>query len=213
VLRKRVQDVVDLYWAGNVKAAAGQLGIPQNTLYRVVSGETPNPRVIVLQKIAKFAGTTVEYLLTGEGPRPRVFDEKRRPLTGGTIRFFGLLEALYPDRGGVRELFDAPLGPSGFFEVVCPLEFDSAGVAKPRRKGLESLGRVTTTVAEAWADLLEEAISVFGAETVRKRLDASEFAVGGGFTPFATFLAKGGMPKAQATRCLSAWEDELTRDC
>jgi len=67
--------------------------------------------------------------------------------------------------------------------------------------------------AGAWADLLEEAISVFGAETVRKRLDASEFAVGGGFTPFATFLAKGGMPKAQATRCLSAWEDELSRDC
>ena len=211
MLQKRVQEIVELYWAGNVKAGAKQLVIPQNTLYRIVSGETPNPRANVLATIAKFAGTTVEYLLTGEGEGPKAFDGRGRPRTGAVARWLRLVESLYPERGGVREhLDDMVFGPLGFYAVIAPIVFDSKGQAKPRRN-LNALNLAQDSVAAAWTDLLEDAIVVFGPDTVRKQLENGEIAVAGGFTLFARHLARGGMTKAEAKRYLGAWEDELTR--
>lgn len=207
-----MQEIIDLYWAGNVKAAAKQLGIPQNNLYRIVSGETLNPRANVLAKIAKFAGSTVEYLLTGEGRGPQASDEKGRRITSGSQRWFRVVISLYPKRGGVGEfLAEVPFGPLGFVGVL--LDDPSgrnAGVARRKwRQGL--LQQVQTTCVEAWAELLEEAINVFGADAVRERLDSAELAVAGGFTHFARFLSDGAMSKAEKKRYVSAYEDEMTR--
>ena len=211
-LKDRVQQVIDRLCEGSVNRAARQLGIPQQTLQRIASGDTPNPRANVLAQIAKFAGTTVEYLLTGEGTGPQAVDGRGRPRSGGVARWLRIVASLYPERGGVREhLDDLVFGPLGFYWVIAPPSFDSRGREKPRRN-LKSLGRVQDNVAEAWANLLEDALAVFGPDTVRKQLESTEIAVAGGFTFFYRHLARGGMTKAEAKRYLDDWEDELTRD-
>lgn len=213
MLHTRMQAVVEQFWAGNVKAAAKQLGIPQNTLYRIVSGETPNPRANVLAKIAKFSGTTVEYLLSGEGRAPQSKDERDRFISGGSARWFRLVESLYPQRGGVREVLDdVPFGPTRFVEILVA-ETDRnkrLGTGRKWREG--TLQRLQASCVEAWAELLEEAIAAFGADAIRKRLDANEIVVAAGFTPFIRFVSRHAMSKSEAKRYLQAWEAELTRD-
>jgi hypothetical protein len=121
------------------------------------------------------------------------------------------VETLYPQRGGVREaLDDVPFGPSGFARVLEPHQFDKSGRLVKRRKHLKA-SRAVDACAEAWAELLEEAIATLGANTVRKRLKPMEIVVAGGFTYFARFLGERGMSKAEAKRYLGAWEDELTQ--
>ena len=204
--------MIDRLCDGSVNRAARQMGIPQQTLQRIASGDTSNPRATVLAQIAKFAATTVEYLLTGEGAGPLLIDGRGRPRSGGIARFRRIVASLFPERGGLREhLDDGVFGPLGFYWVIAPPTFDSRGREKPRRN-LKTLGRVQDTVAEAWADLLEDAIAVFGPDTVRKQLESAEIVAAGGFTSFARHLARGGMSKAEAKRYLDDWEDYLTRD-
>ena len=211
MLQKRVQEIVELYWAGNVKAAAKQLGIPHNTLYRIASGETPNPRANVLAKIAKFAGSTVEYLLTGEGRGPQTLDAQGRPKSGARSRWYALVDSLYPERGGVREVLDdLPWGLGGLYEALVPQRFDRSGNAHPRQVELQLPRETFLGIGYAWCDVLEEAVRVLGADVVRKRLDAAEFAVAGGCLPFAIHLQRV-LPKAQVQRLLKVWKDELTR--
>ena len=206
MLKKRVQEIVELYWAGNVKAAAIQLGIPQNTLYRIASGETPNPRADALLKIADFAGASVEYLLTGAGRGPQTFTARGRRISGESLRWWRLVDQLYPKMSRVRELLDSlPFGPQGFI-AICHPQSKSSGRPVPSDKLLRTSKRVQDTVTAAWVELLEDAIAVLGAETVRKRLDPMEIAVAGGLTEFARFLASGGMTSAQAEKHLAAWE-------
>ena len=212
MLSERVQEIVGLFWDGNAKAAAKQLGIPQNTLYRIVSGETPNPRANVLATIAKFAGTTVEYLLTGEGQGPQLIDPRGRRVSGGSHRWFRAVTALFPSNCGVREALDGvPFGPTGFLALVLrDVDGHPTGAATSQRR-LDIYNRVQATCAEAWAELLEAAIKAYGADAVREKLESAELAVAGGFTSFAMFLANGPMPKAEAERSFSAWTDQFTQ--
>ena len=206
-----MQEIIDLYWMGNVKAAAKQLGIPQNNLYRIVSGETPNPRANVLAKIAKFAGSTVEYLLTGEGRGPQTLDAQGRPKSGARSRWYALVDSLYPERGGVREVLDdLPWGLGGLYEALVPQRFDRSGKALPRQVELQLPRETFLGIGYAWCDVLEEAVRVLGADVVRKRLDAAELAVAGGCMPFAIHL-QSVLPKQQVQRLLRIWHDELTR--
>ena len=64
-LASRVQFLVDLQFKGSVNGAAKVWGIPQSKLYRIVSGETPNPHAGVLVAIVRGArkSLTVESLV------------------------------------------------------------------------------------------------------------------------------------------------------
>jgi hypothetical protein len=205
-MRKRVGDIIDLYWQGNVKAAAKQMEIAQNTLYRLVSGQTPNPRANVLAKIAKFSGTTVEYLLTGEGRGPQAHDSRGRLLSGPTSRWFRAVEVLYPERGGLREVLDdLPFGAVNFIGLL------GSPSSSGKRSGVlaynETLGRAQALIVEAWAELLEAATAALGAKALRKILDEQELATAGGFTNFVMFLSKYGLTRAEGDRHLAEWAD------
>lgn len=64
-LANRVQFLVDLQFKGSVNGAAKEWGISQSQLYRIVSGETLNPRTGVLVAIVRGAREclTVESLI------------------------------------------------------------------------------------------------------------------------------------------------------
>lgn len=203
-LADRVRSIVDKYWGGSVNAAASSMGIPQQTLQRVVSGTTANPRVSVLDAIAKGSRASVDWLMTGTGRGPQESDERGRFITGGTSRWLRVVSGLYPERGGSREVLeDVPFAAFRFAALL------SSGKGK---LPLRTVTRVQDKCAEAWSDLLEEAIALFGAEAVRARLDANEIVVAGGFTPFIQFVSKTAISKAEVKRLLQAWENELTRN-
>lgn len=203
-LGDRVRRIVDQYWDGSVNAAATSMGIPQQTLQRVVSGKTANPRISVLDAIAKGSRASVDWLLTGAGRGPQERDERGRFITGGTSRWLRVVSSLYPDRGGTREVLDDLPFAASVFAGLFPHEWG--------RLQLGMVHRVQDTCAEAWTDLLEEAIATFGAEAVRDQLDANEIVIAGGLTHFMSFVSSGAMSRSEAKRLLRAWDNELTRD-
>lgn len=196
-----------------MNAAATSMGIPQQTLQRVVSGKTANPRISVLDAIAKGSLASVDWLLSGKGRGPQEHDERGRLVTGGLSRWLRVVSTLYPERGGTREVLeDVPFGASGFAALLSSEKGGGRLLGTKRKLQAGTVTRVQDTCAEAWADLLEEAIATFGVEAVRARLDANEFVVAGAFTPFIRFAAEIAGFRPDAKLLLQAWEDELTRD-
>lgn len=65
----RISDLVKQS-GGSVNAAAKAIGLPQQTLDRIVRGQHRAPQVKTLQRIADFYGTTVDWLMTGRGDGP-----------------------------------------------------------------------------------------------------------------------------------------------
>ena len=55
----------------SVNGAAKLVGISQRTLARIVGGETPCPRLQVLDKLARHFFVDTGWLITGRGPRTR----------------------------------------------------------------------------------------------------------------------------------------------
>lgn len=70
-LSKRIKKLVDSTFP-SVNAAAKAIGIPQQTLDRIVRGQHRAPRVETLQQIADFYDTTVDWLLNGRGAAPSI---------------------------------------------------------------------------------------------------------------------------------------------
>src|SRR5690348_8247162 len=69
-LAGRVNALIERYFDGNVYQASRAWGVPQPTAHRLASGATSSPRAKNLSRIAGYHGTTVEWLLDGEGPDP-----------------------------------------------------------------------------------------------------------------------------------------------
>lgn len=59
----------------NPTALSGQTGVPQSTIWRILNGESEDPRTSTLQKLADFFGVTVQDMrerdLTAIKPPPR----------------------------------------------------------------------------------------------------------------------------------------------
>jgi len=66
-LSTRLRLLVDHGHGGSVNAAAKDIGIPQQTLGKIVSGEVNSPRIKALQAIARFYGVSIGWLVAGEG--------------------------------------------------------------------------------------------------------------------------------------------------
>lgn len=210
-LAGRVQQIVDDYWGGSVNAAATALGIPQQTLQRVVSGKTLEPRFRVLDAIARGARTSVDWLLNGNGQGPQKEDETGRPLSGGTAHWDRVLRQLYPDRELVGDLLrEVPFAPITFAAVIG----DRLGADSRRGRNrshyddplFKSSVRAVDSCAAAWAVLLEDAIRELGDATVRERLAPLVLLAMRGFTPHALAHDLSAAGKAEGKRHLAAWE-------
>lgn len=109
-LADRVRFIVDLYWGGSVLAAANSLGIPQQTLHRIVTGQTTNPRQSVLVNMAGGCPVpvTLDWLLSGVGhpPRPMTPGEELSVLLR---RFVADLRACDFDDSDIAGMLTLPL--------------------------------------------------------------------------------------------------------
>ena len=63
--RARLQEIVDVVFGGNEKAAAEAAGVQQSTMHRILSGNIANPTVSTLQKMADAFGQPIGWF-TGE---------------------------------------------------------------------------------------------------------------------------------------------------
>lgn len=63
VMQARLQQVVDVLYAGNETAAAEGAGVLQSTLHRILAGTTIDPKVSTLQLLADGFGVPVEWLM------------------------------------------------------------------------------------------------------------------------------------------------------
>jgi len=68
----RIRALVDRVHGGSVNAAAIDIGMPQSSLAKILSGDVESPRGTTLQTIARFYEAKVGWLLAGEGTAPSV---------------------------------------------------------------------------------------------------------------------------------------------
>lgn len=176
MLKDRIRVLVDRYWGGSVYGAARDLGIPQQTLQRIVTGETLNPRVRVLERIAAGCDTTVDWLLTGKGPEPPEADSEGGQLTGSRIRLRSVLDRL--GAAGDLRLHLMALAYAPFRAAML------VGVGSA-----EATSKATEASAEAWANLLDSAIKQSGEKVVRQAFERRELEAALGFTYFGGELS------------------------
>lgn len=81
---ERISHLISLRGLGSVRRAALAVGIPQQTLDRIIRGEAASPRIGTLQKIAEAFDVSIEWLVTGKGDLPGLLNRSR-------------LEALLPE--------------------------------------------------------------------------------------------------------------------
>jgi transcriptional regulator with XRE-family HTH domain len=179
-LKDRVRLLVDRYWQGSVNRASVALGVPQQTLNRIVTGQTPSPRAEVVSNIASACDVSADWLLTGKGDAPLADDEHGLPITGARIRLNRVLDRLEAGeslRRSVLMLRHAPLWAA----LLISGSGNSPLAASGARDASEAL-------AETWAKLLETAIELHGARHVRRVLAANAPLVALGFTDFGQFV-------------------------
>lgn len=179
-LKDRVRILVDYYWDGSVNRAASALGIPQQTLNRIATGHTPNPRATLVSKIASGSNVSLDWLLKGKGAGPTLDDAHGRPITGAEMRLNGVLDRLGAGdslRSSVQLMAFGPFWAAGLL----------AGSSQSR--STKSLTREALEASlDTWADLLEAAIKESGARRVLKLCEENEPLVALGFSPFAMYL-------------------------
>jgi transcriptional regulator with XRE-family HTH domain len=185
--------LIERHW-GSVNRAASALGLPQQTLSRIVTGETPNPRRQALETLARATGASLDWLLLGTGPEPSSLDSSGRPRLGSTIQWARLLGELGIE-GSLREVLeDLPF--TVFFAVlVVNPDADPHAPADYVRNAVEKC-------ADAWIRLLEGVVAEWGAERVRAALQGDETLAALGFTPFGVWLdwMKGKKPRGAMAR-------------
>lgn len=182
-LKDRVQRLVDHNWGGSVNRAATRLGVPQQTLQRIVSGQTLNPRVSVLERIATGCNTSVDWLLNGRGSGPLESDDKVPPLRGGFLRLRAALA-----RMEATDQLRAALGGLTW----APFRAARLSVKRGAKAGtvFAAADAASDATAEAWASFLEATVGTLGAKKAGANLADVETAAALGFTDFGIWLAQ-----------------------
>jgi transcriptional regulator with XRE-family HTH domain len=157
--------------------------MPQQTLNRIASGKTPNPRRDALELIARQTGTSLDWLLLGTGLGPAKLDEAGRPIVGAGLRFTRLLQQLGIEGSLLESLEDLPF--SVFFASAVVINKESDPHSQPAYV-YEALEKST----EAWIILLQNAAEELGAEHLRAALAGEQSLVALAFMPFAVWATR-----------------------
>jgi hypothetical protein len=185
----RVMALVERYFEGNVFKAARTWKVAQPTLQRLVTGKVKEPRADLLQRIAKYHGTTIEWLLEGVGPDP--YSEHPYPIVerrqfedvvGGLV--------LEPD---VRKALLAL--PSQIFATYSTLNqwgmFDEGRVPQPvktQAAARHAMWRAQALELSMWAEFLYALWTTYGTDRLSAKLNSELDRIRLGFQPFAMSL-------------------------
>lgn len=190
-LPARLRRLVDRYYRGSVNAAAKDWRVPQPSLKRMVDGSVKRPGAEALLRIANRHGTTVEWLLTGEGgPDPieaRPFPVVERERWESTVRDLNLPseveKAVQLMPGAIQVAYQVlcweGLNPTGHRGVLSGAQNAFEGMWEGQ--GLEYM---------AWERMLNGLIDAYGRDAVREKLIGELPLAQLGFQAFATWLAE-----------------------
>jgi hypothetical protein len=189
-LKDRMKLLIDQYWGGSVNRAAGDLGVKQPTLHRIVKGLTPNPRYKILEQIVSRlppGTTTVDWLASGRGNAPPKVDRYGKPISASSIQFNRAVARLDLDEATLTSVIMLPYAPLLFAvlaeaDVSCREPDDVLLDADDTHLGYSHAAWDATFAA--WAEFLDEAIDRHGATAVRSMLQRRLQVVAMGFSMF-----------------------------
>lgn len=180
MLKDRVTQLIEQFHGGTVYAAAKGWGVPLQTLYRIASGQTPNPRASVLARIAEACEVSVEWLLSGKGPGPTERDSYGFKRHAATLRWEGIVGRL-------------SLSDEARF-VVESLPY-SGPLSSFMRLGQDGKSRIPPGYQEfldgslaLWSGYLETVTEKYGPKAVGEALSADSAHAALGFTMLSSWL-------------------------
>lgn len=202
----RVRLLVDRYWGGSVNAAANDMTVPQQTLNRIVSGKTKNPRTGVVVQIATACDVSPDWLLTGNGTGPAADSGRRTRLTGGLIRLRLAIDAL-----GIVGALRQDL----YYLAHTPMQAQMAlNNSLQERDGIAASDIVSAAVdrfAHALAVGLEVATVKYGKARVHRALVKMHMSLALGFTWFSDNAIEAAGTQSAFARYVAFWDAEDIR--
>jgi hypothetical protein len=180
--------LIDRDFAGNVNRAAKAWGVPQPTLHRYVNRLTEAPNARTLQRIARFYGTTVEWLLDGVRAGPL---ELEYPIAEFRA-WETLVKALSLPTSIERLVLALPGRISAANFALCEwgmFNWPGKRVSEKRiEPALRARWLASAMELEAWTVWLRGLITSYGKLAVRNKLESEADRIRLGFQPFAMYL-------------------------
>lgn len=185
----RINQLVERFFGGVVSKAASAWGVHQPTVHRWLAGEAKSPRAYGLLPIAEYHGTSMEWLLTGEGPNP--LDRDPYPM----VEYHDWDEQvrrleLPPDVA--RAVLALPSTTLHAHSILCrwgSARFTMDSEESPGEKqGWKALWLAQAQELAVWAQFLESLVRAFGRDRVRDKLVSEEERILLGFHPVAMSL-------------------------
>lgn len=187
----RIRSLVQDYHSGNVRQAAVDLGLPQQTLARVLAGgNARGPRVDVVERVADFYGVDVTWLLMGQGEGPERVERAEAVRTLPGLRYLALVKRIAVADDVRDALLRLPIRTSIALYVRDSTPKLMAAV-------LDAVGHEYS----AWTALVSGAYDAGGATAVARVVEQAERLVAEGFPPLvAPPTASLGGQRATAAR-------------
>lgn len=188
-LADRLKAWIDNDFAGSLNLAARTWGVPQPTVYRYVFRLTRAPRsTLTLRRIARFYGTTIDWLLDGTGQGP-----VELPYPTAEYRAWeSLVRGLRLDAETTSIVLTLPMSLVSAHFILCDW-----GLPRPQRERHQP-GRVDPLVRarsiasaqqlDSWRLWLHALITTFGRQAVINKLLSVRDRLSLGFQPFACLL-------------------------
>ena len=173
-----------LQFYGSQRAAARAWGTTRGTLDRILAGEVEIPRGNLLVRIAKACGTSTDWLLTGDGPRPQPPHE---PVPSPALdQWKDLVERL-----GVDDITrDALLLLPGrvrraFAQLLVWVPITRGDKTPFTNRQLIARRRAEDLEVQAWTELLRLMLDRYGPEETRGVLQQKRTLIAIGFSTVA----------------------------
>jgi hypothetical protein len=199
-LAGRLKALIDRDFDSNLNRAANTWHVPQPTLYRYVRGLTSAPRARTLRTIAKFYGTTVEWLLDGTDSGPIDVPYSIVEYRGWEALVKSL--RLPAEVGVMVRGLPANVGNAHF--VLCDWAMMFGKYKSVSMKRMEPALRAKWLAGalqlESWTVWLRGLVTAYGPKAVRNKLLSELDRLRLGFQPFASYLLNDGkLPSDLAT--------------
>ena len=173
-IAKRTADLIERYWGGSVNAAAVDLGVMQQSLLRVKTGETTSPRAWYVDALGRGLDISEAWLLRGEGAGPADTDAHGRPLISGVPSWRRAVFGLSLAAKASESLLDLPFRP---WRAALAL----AGGAKAPKHVTEGLNGSLSGSLYSWALYFVQLRSRVSPEDLAKFAAANASALTRGF--------------------------------
>ena len=203
-LSRRVQQLVNHFFAGSVNAAATAWAIPQPTLHRIVDGVTKSPRAELLAKIAAAHSTTIEWLLSGSGEGPQLTRRTMgvmAPLTGHVVAWTELLDALDLAPQTKHAMTEAVFAPWWMFSILKPAQ------AAEHHESEEHVREAVESSAVAYITALRGLLESYGKDAVSGAIARQADAGRLWFNPFGAWLQKASVLPNDLTELYDSYLD------